>query len=155
MTRKYERLPEAERLLSVSGFELRQLADRAHASEQKELATLLHDLARGQEAIEQANHAELLRRMPDADRREGALARMHVRIAATPWPKGAGTGTLTTRQRQVLQAESEGLTLAEAASALHLSLWTARDHHRSALRALDARHGGHAIAIALRHGHIT
>jgi hypothetical protein len=38
---------------TISGQELRLLADRAHAAGQKQLSMRLHDLAREQEAIEQ------------------------------------------------------------------------------------------------------
>jgi len=37
---------------SISGHELRLLADRAHAAGQKQLSIQLHDLARAQEASE-------------------------------------------------------------------------------------------------------
>lgn len=80
------------------------------------------------------------------------------------WPRGARFLMLapastakgpTPRQRAVVQALCDGLTLREAAEALHISRETARTHAEAFRRRVHARSIGHGIAIGFREGWLT
>lgn len=64
-------------------------------------------------------------------------------------PKGS-RGTLTRRQRQILQLLADGGSITFAARELGLSEETVKTHTKNALGRLGARNRSHAIAIALR-----
>ncbi len=67
---------------------------------------------------------------------------------------GRSTGTLTRRQRQILQLLADGHSTADAAHRLHLSAETVRTHTKATLGRLGARDRAHAVAIAFRTGMI-
>jgi two-component system NarL family response regulator len=77
-----------------------------------------------------------------------ALAQESFVDPAVP-PKGS-RGTLTVRQRQILQLLANGEPTTVAARALGLSEETVKTHTRNALARLGARNRTHAVAIALR-----
>ena len=62
------------------------------------------------------------------------------------------TGSLTEREREVLELLADGFTTAEVADRLSLSEHTVRSRVKSALGKLGARNREHAIAIAIREG---
>ncbi len=64
-------------------------------------------------------------------------------------PKGS-RGTLTRRQRELLQLLADGGSTALAARELGLSEETVKTHMKNALARLGARNRTHAVAIALR-----
>jgi len=49
---------------------------------------------------------------------------------------------LTRRQRQVLRLQAYGLTYQEISDKLGLSIWTVKNHHKQAIRALQDALGG-------------
>ncbi|MGC4191644.1 MAG: helix-turn-helix transcriptional regulator [Thermomicrobiales bacterium] len=51
---------------------------------------------------------------------------------------------LTRRQRQVLRLQAYGLTYQEISEKLGLSIWTVKNHHKQAIRALHAALGGNS-----------
>lgn len=61
----------------------------------------------------------------------------------------------TPRQRAVVQALCDGLTLREAAKAMGISHETARTHAEDFRRRVRARSIGHGIAIGFREGWLT
>lgn len=65
---------------------------------------------------------------------------------------GASGGTLTRRQRQILQLLADGNSTTDIAHSLHVSTETVRTHTKATLARLDARDRAHAVAIALRGG---
>jgi PAS domain S-box-containing protein len=67
-------------------------------------------------------------------------------------PIGAPHPHLTTRQNQILHLLAHGLSTAQIAAELHLSIETVRNHIRRLLRALDAHSRVEALAIAHREG---
>lgn len=77
-----------------------------------------------------------------------ALAQESFVDPAVP-PKGS-RGTLTGRQRQILQLLANGEPTTVAARALGLSEETVKTHTKNALARLGARNRTHAVAIALR-----
>lgn len=62
---------------------------------------------------------------------------------------------LSVRERQVLQAAADGLTVEQTAALLWLSPETVKSHRRWIYLKLDARGVAHAVAIGLRRGLIT
>lgn len=69
---------------------------------------------------------------------------------AHPVRVGEGGGTLTAREREVLELLAGGLTGEEVAVELQLSPETVRTHVRNAMSKLDARTRVHALALAVR-----
>ena len=65
-----------------------------------------------------------------------------------------GDGTLSPREREVLELLAKGLTGEEAATQLSLSPETIRTHVRNAMDKLEANTRVHAVALALRQGEI-
>ena len=61
-----------------------------------------------------------------------------------------GRGTLTRRQRQILQMIADGHSTTAAAKRLGLSSETVRTHTKAAFARLGARDRAHAVAISLR-----
>ncbi len=61
-----------------------------------------------------------------------------------------GIVTVTVREMEILQLIANGMSTAEAASALDRSPATVKTHVRSAFKKLGARHRAHAVAKALR-----
>jgi DNA-binding CsgD family transcriptional regulator len=61
---------------------------------------------------------------------------------------------LSPREREVLGLFAEGLTVDEIAERLFLSTHTVRTHGRNAVAKLGARSRAHAVAIAIREGHL-
>lgn len=86
---------------------------------------------------------EELRRAVDA-----AAAQERFVDPAVP-PKGS-RGTLTHRQREILQLLANGESTTVAARELDLSEETVKTHTKNALARLGARNRTHAVAIALR-----
>jgi DNA-binding CsgD family transcriptional regulator/ketosteroid isomerase-like protein len=83
---------------------------------------------------------------------DGRIRRMRAsEQAATPDPRRRRTrvDNLSPREREILSMLAGGNTVAEIASALHLSPFTVRTHIRNAKDKLQARTTAHAIAIAL------
>lgn len=62
--------------------------------------------------------------------------------------------TLTRRSRQALQSLADGLSDAQAAERLNISLSTLRDVNRRLYTALQASNRGHAVALGYQHGHL-
>lgn len=79
---------------------------------------------------------------------QAALAQEEFVDPAVP-PKGS-RGTLTRRQREILQLLANGGSTVAAAKNLGLSEETVKTHTKNALGRLDARNRTHAVAIALR-----
>lgn len=64
---------------------------------------------------------------------------------AHPVAQGSDRSTnLTRRQRQVLRLQAYGLTYQEISEKLGLSIWTVKNHHKQAIRALHAALGGNS-----------
>lgn len=64
---------------------------------------------------------------------------------AHPVAQGPDRSTnLTRRQRQVLRLQAYGLTYQEISDKLGLSIWTVKNHHKQAIRALHAALGGNS-----------
>ena len=61
-------------------------------------------------------------------------------------------GTLTPREREVLQMAAEGKTAAEIAAALHISPRTAENHRASILKKLGLQNQTDLVRHAIRHG---
>jgi DNA-binding CsgD family transcriptional regulator len=76
--------------------------------------------------------------LPEADGQRSAAA-------------GADAG-LTTRERRVLRMVASGLTNAEIALDLGISVNTVKFHVRGAYRAIGARHRPDAVRWAVAHG---
>lgn len=87
---------------------------------------------------------------PDPDRRDKALERILLTIAAT-----TERGALTPMEIRVLTVMSHGPTENEAATLIGVSLETVKWHTKGARRALRAKNTTHAVAIALREGFIS
>jgi two-component system response regulator DesR len=66
--------------------------------------------------------------------------------------RASGPDPLTEREREVLQAASEGATVADIAAALHLSGGTVRNHLSSAISKTNATTRAEAVHIAERNG---
>lgn len=64
-------------------------------------------------------------------------------------PKGS-RGTITNRQRQILQLLADGESTTVAARQLGLSEETVKTHMKNILARLDAKNRSHAVAIGLR-----
>jgi DNA-binding NarL/FixJ family response regulator len=64
-------------------------------------------------------------------------------------PKGS-RGSITKRQREILQLLADGESTTVAARRLGLSEETVKSHIKSTLSRLDAKNRSHAVAIALR-----
>jgi len=71
-------------------------------------------------------------------------------LAATALSQGESP--LTPREREVLAASREYTTVAELASALHLSPGTVRNHLSSVMQKLDARNRAEALNRAVERG---
>jgi DNA-binding NarL/FixJ family response regulator len=67
-----------------------------------------------------------------------------------PAAQNRGGGSLTRRQRQILQLIADGHSTSVAAKRLGLSTETVRTHTKAVLARLDARDRAHAVAIGLR-----
>jgi DNA-binding NarL/FixJ family response regulator len=65
-------------------------------------------------------------------------------------PPNGSRGTLTRRQREILQLLADGGSTAAAARELGLSEETVKTHTKNVLARLGARNRTHAVAIALR-----
>ena len=65
------------------------------------------------------------------------------------------SGSLTTRERDVVALAAQGLTSGAIAETLTVSRSTVESHFRSAVRRLAARNRTHAIALALARGEIS
>ncbi len=61
-------------------------------------------------------------------------------------------GTLTPRQREVLQLLADGRSIADGARLLGLSTETVRTHSKACISRLAASDRAHAVAVALRRG---
>ncbi len=55
-------------------------------------------------------------------------------ISSTSYDRGAA---LTPRQREVLRLQAYGMSYAEIAQQLELSVWTVKNHHKQAIRSLQ------------------
>ena len=55
-------------------------------------------------------------------------------ISTTSYDRGAA---LTPRQREVLRLQAYGMSYAEIAQQLGLSVWTVKNHHKQAIRSLQ------------------
>ena len=73
-------------------------------------------------------------------RRDPALARLTARIE------------LSQRERQILALASHGLSNADVAATLELSIETIKSHMRRVLGKLGARNRCHAVALGYEHG---
>jgi DNA-binding NarL/FixJ family response regulator len=67
---------------------------------------------------------------------------------------GTASGSLTRRQRQILQLYADGQPTSRIAHQLGLSTETVRTHTKALLARLGARDRAHAVAIGLRSGMI-
>jgi DNA-binding NarL/FixJ family response regulator len=76
------------------------------------------------------------------------VPRLLARITSSPAP----TAKLSRREIDVLQLLAEGLSTAELAARLNLSVNTVRNHVQSVLTRLDAHSKLEAVSIALREG---
>ena len=63
--------------------------------------------------------------------------------------------TLTVRERQVLLLAANGRTNEQIAGALGISRMTVQRHLQNLRGALGARDRTHAVALAIRHGHLN
>lgn len=63
-------------------------------------------------------------------------------------------GTLTTREREVLQCIAEGLRSPELEAKLHITKYTLRTHMDHILIKLEAVNRPHAVYIAMTEGFI-
>ena len=88
---------------------------------------------------------ERLGASPDADASAAFLRTIGV---SRSWPRGRGT--LTKRQEEVLELLAEGLTNAQIAERLVISVRTAEHHVAAILRALDLGSRAEAAAYAVR-----
>ena len=88
---------------------------------------------------------ERLGASPDAD---SAAAFLRTIGVSRSWPRGRGT--LTKRQAEVLELLAEGLTNAQIAERLVISVRTAEHHVAAILRALDLGSRAEAVAYAVR-----
>jgi DNA-binding NarL/FixJ family response regulator len=79
------------------------------------------------------------------------VPRLLARITSSPAP----TAKLSRREIDVLQLLAEGLSTAELAARLNLSVNTVRNHVQSVLTRLDAHSKLEAVSIALREGIIN
>lgn len=86
----------------------------------------------------------------DPDRAEGALERLANDALLTP--RGPAPAR---RQLEVLQEMSMGLSYAETAAALGISIETVKEHMKRVRERLGARNTNQAIAEALRRGLIA
>jgi DNA-binding CsgD family transcriptional regulator len=59
---------------------------------------------------------------------------------------------LSVQERRVLACSADGLTYAETAAAMHISVSTVGRYIDQAVRKLDARSRLHAVVLALRAG---
>lgn len=73
-------------------------------------------------------------------------------VARTSTPPPDPLSVLTARERQVLQCMVDGLTRAEIAERLHLSVNTVRTHTQNLIAKLGAHSTLESVALALRNG---
>jgi len=76
-------------------------------------------------------------------------------LATLAEPRGAGTGKLTPRQRDVVRLLAEGRTMKEIGAALGLSARTAETHKYQAIEALGLKTTAELIRYAVEHGLTT
>ena len=93
----------------------------------------------------------LARRFPGDDRTEAVHGEGYVDPALMPaFLPGKGEDMLTTREREILQLLADGMSNADVAAKLFISLETVMSLVRHILTKLEAVTRTHAVAIALR-----
>ena len=76
-------------------------------------------------------------------------------VLPAPAPAVREPSTPTVRELEVLQLIADGLANQEIAARLVVSVETVKSHVRANLGKLNASSRAHAVAIALRNGHIN
>ena len=100
----------------------------------------------------QAGASAYVARTAEAEHlREAVLATLDNRTYLDPaLPPRGSRGTLTRRQREILQLLADGGSVMIAARDLELSQETVKTHTKNILSRLGARNRVHAVAIAIR-----
>jgi DNA-binding NarL/FixJ family response regulator len=104
------------------------------------------------EAIEAGASAYVAKSSPPEALMDAVAAAADSTKFVDPAANASSHGTLTRRQRQILQLLADGHSTADIAHRLHVSAETVRTHTKATLARLDARDRAHAVAIALRGG---
>jgi DNA-binding NarL/FixJ family response regulator len=143
-------LPIASHISAAKAYE-RTAANSEHSAARAERRAELHGLA-GRHAAELAD-----RRVAGRARQTAESARENARrLRARTHPDGyVEAPTLTPREHEVLELVSHGLTAAEIAEHLALSIDTVKTHLRNVYPKLGANDKAAAVATALRHGLIN
>ncbi len=87
---------------------------------------------------------------PEQLRRAVAAAVAQERFVDADVPPKGSRGSITNRQRQILQLLADGESTTVAARQLGLSEETVKTHIKSTLSRLEAKNRSHAVAIGLR-----
>jgi DNA-binding NarL/FixJ family response regulator len=142
--------PVASHISAAQAYE-RTAEASEHAAARAERRAELHGLA-GRHAAERAD-----RRVAGRARRTAERARENARrLRARAHPGGyVEAPTATPRELEVLELASHGLTSAEIAEQLVLSIGTVKTHLQNVYPKLGAHDKAAAVATALRHGLIS
>jgi len=81
----------------------------------------------------------------------GQVVEEYVHHAGSERP-GGSSGTLSPREREVLQLVAEGLTTKKIADRLHISVKTAETHRQQIMNKLDVHSVADLTKFALREG---
>ena len=143
-------LPIASHISAAKAYE-RTAANSEHSAARAERRAELHGRA-GRRAAELAD-----RRVAGRARQTAESARENARrLRARTHPDGyVEAPTLTPRELEVLELVSHGLTVAEIAEHLVLSIATVKTHLKNVYPKLGANDRAAAVATALRHGLIN
>jgi len=142
--------PMAPHIAAAKAYE-RTAANSEHSAARAERRAELHGLA-GRHAAELAD-----RRRADRARETAERARENARrLRARTHPDGyVEAPTVTPRELEVVELASHGLTSAQIAEQLALSIGTVKTHLQNVYPKLGANDKAAAVATALRHGLIN
>jgi DNA-binding CsgD family transcriptional regulator len=143
-------LPMASHISAAKAYE-RTAANSEHSAACAERRAELHGLA-GRHAAQRADRRAAGRARQTAERARENARRLHARTRPDGYVEAP---TVTPRELEVLELASHGLTSAEIAEHLVLSVGTVKTHLQNVYPKLGANDKAAAVATALRHGLIN
>jgi DNA-binding NarL/FixJ family response regulator len=143
-------LPIASHISAAKAYE-RTAANSEHSAARADRRAELHGLA-GRHAAELADRRVAGRARQTAESAHANARRLRARTDPDGYVEAP---TLTPRELEVLELVSHGLTVAEVAEHLVLSIATVKTHLKNVYPKLGANDRAAAVATALRHGLIN